>query len=232
MEFLIGAAAAVGVVSAIGSTCVSLDPFWQKGPFAIAGDYSEIWFITYFVTWFSALAWGVLIWAYWARKTWFYPAALIASITGIIGRGIPAILMSIGFFSTPRTGLLFTPSWISAILNLIILILLLLPKFKQEIKVHIEEPASSSGGSVGSQVANFAFVLFGLGIVMMVQPLIMPTHIIDGVNIGVDRYGYLLSSGTLQFFGGMLCFLLGMITQIAGRLLNVIYSPKPVPLKT
>ncbi len=232
MEFLIGAAAAIGVFSAIGSTCVSLDPFWQKGPFAIAEDYSEVWFITYFVTWFAALAWGVLVWAYWARKAWFYPAALITSIAGIIGRGIPAVLMSIGFFSTPRTGLLFTPSWVSAILNLVILIILLLPKFKQEIKEHMEEPASSSGGNVGSQVANFAFVLFGLGIVMMIQPFIMPTHIIDGINIGVDKYGYLLASGLLQFFGGLICFLLGMIAQITGRLLNVVYSPNQVPLKT
>jgi hypothetical protein len=74
-------------------------------------------------------------------------------------------------------------------------------------------------------------VLFGFGIVMMVQPFIMPTHIIEGVNIGVDRFGYLLASGTLQFFGGLLCFLLGIIVRIAGRLLNIVYSPKPTHLK-
>ena len=231
---LTGAAAALGLVSAIGSTCVSLDPYWQKAVFAIAGDYSEVWFITYFVTWFSAIAWGVLFWALRARKAWFYPVAIINSIAGCLSRGIPAVIMTIGFFQTSATGrrgLMFTPSWGIAILNLVILIVLLIPAFKQEIKTYIEKPGASSGGSVGSQVAEFAFVLFGFGIVMMVQPFIMPTHIIEGVNIGVDRFGYLLASGTLQFFGGILCFLLGIIVRIAGRLLNVVYSPEPTHLK-
>ena len=234
---LTGAAAALGLVSAIGSTCVSLDPLYQGAltVFAIAGDYPEVWLITYFVTWFAAIAWGVLYWALKARKGWFYPVAIITSIAGCLGRGIPAILMTIGFFQIradgSRRGLMFTPSWLMAILNLVILIVLLLPAFRQEIKTHMEEPSASSGGSVGSQVAEFAFVLFGFGIVMMVQPFIMPTHIIEGVNIGADRFGYLLASGTLQFFGGLLCFLLGIIVRIAGRLLNVVYSPEPTHLK-
>ncbi len=226
---LTGAAAAVGIVSAIGSSCVSLDPFWQRGPFAIAAQFQLVWLITYFVTWFSALAWGVLFWAIKTRKLWFYPVAIIASIAGIIGRGIPAVLMSIGFFSTPRTGLLFTPSWAMALLNLVILILLLLPAYKQGISDHMEEVGSSSGASVGSQVAQFAYVLFGFGIVMMIQPLIMPTHIIDGVNIA-SSWGYLLASGTLQFFGGLLCLSLGIIMQLAGKLLNIVYSSEPTHL--
>jgi hypothetical protein len=228
---LTGAAAALGIVSAIGSTCVSLDPYWQKAVFAIAGEFKEVWFITYFVTWFAAIAWGVLFWALRARKTWFYSAAVITSIAGTLSRGIPALLMTYGFFQKPRTGIMFTPSWLIALLNLVILILLLLPKYKQGIKTYMEEPSASSGESVGTQVSQFAFVLFGFGIVMMVQPFIMPTHIIEGVNIGVDRFGYLLASGTLQFFGGLLCFLLGIIVRIAGRLLNIVYSPKPTHLK-
>lgn len=228
---LTGAAAAIGLVSAIGSTCVSLDPFWQKGPFAIAADYALVWLITYFVTWIAALAWGVLFWALRARKAWFYPLAIINSILGFLSRGIPAMIMTIGFFSKPRTGLMFTPSWAIAILNLVILILLLLPAYKQGIKTHMEEPGTSSGESVGSQVSEFAFVLFGFGIVMILQPFIMPTHIIEGVNIGVDRYGFFLASGALQFVSGLFCFLLGMIVRIAGRLLKVVYSPKPTLLK-
>ena len=229
---LIGAAVAIGLLSAIGSTCVSLDPFWQKGPFAIAADYALVWLITYFVTWISALAWGVIFWALRARKAWFYPVAIINSIAGFLSRGIPAIIMTIGFFSTPRTGLMFTPSWVIAILNLVILILLLLPAFKQGIEAHMEEPGLSSESSVGSQVSEFAFVLFGFGIVMILQPFIMPTHIIEGINIGADRYGSLLASGTLQFISGLFCFLLSMIVRIAGQLLNIVYSPKPIPLKT
>ena len=140
--------------------------------------------------------------------------------------------MSIGFFATPRTGLLFTPSWAIALLNVIILIVLLLPASKAVIRVRMEEASGSSGGSIGEEVKQFAFVLFGLGIVLMVQPFIMPTHIIDGVNIGVDRYGALLASGTLQLIGGLLCFLLGLIVQIVGRLLNIVYSPKQMSIET
>ncbi|MFX0012973.1 MAG: hypothetical protein ACFFB2_04030 [Promethearchaeota archaeon] len=226
---LTGAAAAIGIVSAIGSTCVSLDPYWQKATFAIAGEYSEVWFVTYFVTWFAAIVWGILFWALRARKSWFYPLAIINSILGFIGRGVPAILMSIGFFSKPRTGLLFTPSWASALLNLAILIILLIPAFKQQVKNHLESVGTSSGGSVGSQVSEFASVLFGFGIVMLLQPLIMPTHIIDGVNIA-SSYGYLLASGLLQFYGGLSCLVLGILTRIAGRLLTI-YSSKPLPLE-
>jgi len=227
---LSGAAAAIGVVSAIGSTCVSLDPFWQKGPFAIAGQYPEVWLITYYVTWIAALVWGVLFWAFRTRKAWFYPVALINSIAGTLSRGIPAVLMSIGFFSKPRTGLLFTPSWLQAILNLAILILLLMPAFKQGIKDHMEEAGASSGGSIGSQVTSFAYVLFGFGIVMMIQPFIMPTHIIDGVNIG-SSYGYLLASGMLQFVSGLFCIVLGIITRISGYMLTLVSSSKPAPIK-
>jgi hypothetical protein len=228
---LIGAGAAIGIVSAYGSLCVSLDPFWQKGPFAIAGDFALVWVITYYMTWFAGIAWGVLFWAFKTRKTWFYPAAILVSIVGCLARGIPAVLMSIGFFMTPRRGLLFTPSWLSAILNLVILIILIRPQKKTLIQDFIAGKTASSGGSVGSQVSSFAYVLFGFGIVMMLQPFIMPTHIIDGVNIGSSSYGYLLASGELQFFSGLFCILVGLITRIAGQILNVVYSTKPNPLK-
>lgn len=231
---LIGAAAAIGIVSAIGSTCVSLDSFWQKGPFAIARQYALVWQITYYLTWLAALVWGVLFWAFKTRKAWFYPVAIINSIIGTLSRGIPAVLMVIGWFGlfghTTRSGLLFTPSWAQAILNLVILILLLMPTFKQGINDHIEEAGASSGGSIGSQVSSFAYVLFGFGFVMLIQPLIMPTHVIDGVNIG-SSYGYLLASGLLQLIGGLICILFGILTRISGYVISMVSSSKPAPIK-
>ena len=227
---LAGAAAAIGIISAIGSTCVSLDPYWQSAVFAIAGEYSEVWFVTYFVTWLAAIVWGVLFWALRARKAWFYPVAIINSILGCLSRGIPAILMSIGSFSKPRTGLLFTPSWAPALLNLAILIILLIPKFKQQILDHLENKSASSGGSIGEQVTEFASVLFGFGIVMLLQPFVMPSHVIDGVNIA-SSYGYLLASGLLQFYSGFSCIILGIITRIAGQFLNISSSSKSIPLE-
>lgn len=235
---LTGAAAAIGIVSAIGSTCVTFDSTWWivnprtgTGAFAIVKDFQLVWQITYFATWLAGLAWGVLFWTLRTRKTWFYPAAIITSIVGCLSRGIPAVIMTIGFFSTPRTGIMFTPSWVAALLNLAILIVLLIPAYKQGINDFIEEESASSGESVGSQVSSFAFVLFGFGIVMIAQPFIMPSHIIDGVNVGASVFGDLIASGVLQFYSGLFSISLGLFVRIAGRLINVVYSSKPSPLK-
>ncbi|MFW9905549.1 MAG: hypothetical protein ACFFFH_14500 [Candidatus Thorarchaeota archaeon] len=183
--------------------------------------------VTYFVTWFAAIIWGLLFWVLRTKKAWFYPAAIINSALGCLGRGIPGVLMTIGFFSTPRTDLLFTPSWVPAILNLVILIVLLIPTYKEKVRDYINEVDSSSSESVGSQVSQLSPVLFGFGLVMIIQPFIMPTHIIDGVNIA-SSYGSLLASGLLQFYSGLFFIALSIITQIFGKLINIAYSSGPL----
>ena len=232
LSILTGAAAAIGLVSGIGSTCTTFDPIWWKiDSFSIIEDFQLVFVITYMVTWLVAIAWGVLFWALLRRKTWFYNTALITSIAGFLSGFIPAaILLYDWYMSYGETGMMFTPSWFRTIINLAILIMLLIPVIRHGITDHMEEIGASTGGSVGSDVAQFAYVLFGFGIVMMVQPLIMPMHIIDGVNIA-SSYGYLLASGTLQLFGGLFFILLGIITRIAGQLLNIVSSSKPTPLK-
>lgn len=232
LSILAGAAAAIGLVSGIGSTCTTFDPRWWKvDSFSIIEDFQLVFILTYIVTWIVALAWGVLFWALRTRKGWFYNAALITSIAGILSGFIPtAILFYEWWASYGVTGMIFTPSWFRTIINAIILIVLLLPVIRHGITDHMKEVGASAGGSVGSQVAQFAYVLFGFGVVMIVQPFIMPTHIINGVNIA-SSYGDLLASGTLQFFAGLFCILLGVITRIFGHMLNIIYSPKPTPLK-
>ncbi|UCG03821.1 MAG: hypothetical protein JSW11_07505 [Candidatus Heimdallarchaeota archaeon] len=238
LYILIGAAAAIGIVSGIGSTCTTFFPIWwelgspEEGyPFAIIGDTQIAFILAYIVTWLVALVWGALFWALGVKKTWFYKVAIITSAAGFLSGFIPvAILFYEWYMSFGLNGMLFTPSWFRTIINLVILVMLLIPVVKRGITGYIEETGVSAGGSVGSQVTQFSLVLFGFSVVMMVQPLIMPTHIIGGVNVG-SSMSYLLASGTLQFFFGFTCIFLGVVILIAGQVLNIIYSSKPTPLR-
>jgi hypothetical protein len=224
---LSGAAAAIGLVSAIGSTCTTFDPQWWKvASFSIIEDFQLVFILTYIVTWLAALAWGVLFWALRVRKPWFYNSALITSIAGFLSGFIPvAILFYEWWASYGVTGMMFTPSWFRTIINAIILIVLLLPAMRSEIRDIIEEKSALPGMSVGTQISDFAFVLFGFGIVLILQPFIMPaTHIINGVNVGYDFE-------ELQFFGGFICLLIGVAMRFIGYFLNIYYSPKPTSIQ-
>ncbi|MFX0150868.1 MAG: hypothetical protein ACFFAJ_08820, partial [Candidatus Hodarchaeota archaeon] len=209
LYILTGAAAAIGIVSGIGSTCTTFDSRWwslgnpEEGyPFAIIGDFQLVYILSYIVTWLVAIAWGVLFWALMTRKAWFTRTAIITSIAGFLSGFLPAgILLYEWYMTYGVNGMMFTPSWFRTLINAILLIILLIPGIRRGIIDHMQEATTSTGGSVGSQVAQFAFVLFGFGIMMIIQPFIMPTHIIEGVNIA-SSYGDLLASGMLQFFGG------------------------------
>ncbi|UCE12979.1 MAG: hypothetical protein JSV04_12405 [Candidatus Heimdallarchaeota archaeon] len=238
LYILSGAAAAIGLVSGIGATCTTFDPGWWKlinsdggYTFGVIGENQLIYVLSYFVTWLVAIAWGVLYWALGTRKRWFYPVALITSILGFFSGFLPAfILFWEWYLSYGVNGMVFTPSWFRTIINLIIFIILILPMVRRGVNTHMEDVGVSTDESVGSQVTQFAYVLFGFGIVMMFQPFLMPMHIIDGVNIA-SSYGYLLASGTLQFIGGLTCILLGLVTRIAGHVLAVDRASDSTPTK-
>lgn len=238
LYLLSGAAAAIGLVSGIGSTCTTFDPGWWKlinsdggYTFGVIGENQLIYIISYIVTWLVAIAWGVLYWALGTRKTWFYPVALITSIAGFFSGFFPAfILFWEWYLSYGVNGMVFTPSWFRTIINLIIFIVLILPMVRRGINTHMEEVGVSTGEGAGPQVTQFAYVLFGFGLVMIFQPFLMPMHIIDGINIA-SSYGYLLASGILQFIGGLTCILLGLATRIAGYILTVVHSSDQTPVK-
>ncbi|MFX0210241.1 MAG: hypothetical protein ACFFDT_29950 [Candidatus Hodarchaeota archaeon] len=238
LYILTGAAAAIGLLSGIGSTCTTFDSRWWKAgspedgySFAIIGDFQLVYILSYIVTWLVAIAWGVLFWALMTRKGWFTRTAIITSIAGFLSGFLPAaILLYEWYMSYGLNGMLFTPSWFRTLINAILLIILLIPRIRWGITDHMKEAAGSASGSVGSQVAQFAFVLFGFGIMMIIQPFIMPMHIIDGVNIA-SSYGDLLASGMLQFFGGLFCIFFGVLCGIVGQFLNMVHSPQPIPLK-
>ncbi|MFW9992393.1 MAG: hypothetical protein ACFFD4_10125 [Candidatus Odinarchaeota archaeon] len=217
LYLLAGAAAAVGLVSAYGSLCPTLNPP-PMGPLSIMKDLQIIFFCTTGVTWLTSFAWLILIWALWTRKAWFYNAALITAIAGFLSGLIPAVLVTMN-------GISFSPSWMRTVGNLIIIFVLLIPIFKNGIKAHIAEKDYSSTVGIGSEISSLAFVLLGFGLLMIVQPFIMPvTHIIDGVNVGYEFEA-------LQFYGGLFCILAGVVMRVSGYFLNIVYSSKVTPSK-
>ncbi|NHJ01150.1 MAG: hypothetical protein EAX86_03365 [Candidatus Heimdallarchaeota archaeon] len=226
LYILIGAAIAIGIVSGIGSTCTTFDPIWWRNPsFSIIGDLQIIFIIAYIATWFTAILWIVLIWALSGGKDWFYKIALSNSVIGILGGAIPVgILLYEYWASYGNSGMRFTPSWFRTIINLVLFIVLVIPKIRTEIQNTIKSNSSAIGGSsdLGTGLAQLAFILFGFGVVMILQPFIMPaTHIIDGVNVGYDFEA-------LQFYCGLFSIVLGLITRISERIYSKIQSSRVI----
>ncbi len=234
LYILIGAAAAIGVVSGIGSTCTTFDVFtmggsswWDLPSFAIIEQTQPFFIISYVVTWIVAITWGILIWALKQGKSWFYNIALLTSLAGFISGFIPSwILFYEDYLSYGQSGMFFTPSWFRMIGNFIILIYLLIPKVRKGIRNFIEEKSFSTGASVGSQVSQAAFVLIGFGIVVLSYSFLMPlTHAVwssPDVSLWLG-----INFEQLLFLGGILCILLGIITFITGYLLKIAYPPNP-----
>jgi hypothetical protein len=223
-------AAAVGIISGIGATCVTFDArWWTLAAFSIVEDYQMVWIICYFVTWFVGILWIVLYWALKSGKSWFYSVSIVNCVLGFFSGAIPSILLFYeDWASYGESGMKFTPSWFRAIGNLIILIVLLLPKMRSNISAHMAEKSGAVGGSIGSQVANFSMVVFSFGILLIIQPFIMPmTHPIDA---DVYMYtGYWLE--VFQYYVGIISIALGIILRFVGQLLNIVYTPKTVSTK-
>ena len=94
LYLLMGAAAAIGIVSGISSTCVTWDPVWWKiSSFSIV-EKTQIFFIfSYIVTWLVGIVWCILYLVLQRGKSWFYSVAIINSIAGIISGFIPCWIL-------------------------------------------------------------------------------------------------------------------------------------------
>ena len=228
LTLLIALGAAVGIISGIGSTCVVFEPnFWKTSTFSIVGDFQLVWLVCYFVTWLVGILWVVLYWALKSGKPWFYNVSIVNCILGFFSGFIPSALLFYEWYNTfGVNGMMFTPSWFRAIGNLIILVVLLLSGTKRNLSTHMTEKKGAVGGSIGDQVANFALVVFCFGVLLIIQPFIMPiTHPID-----MDIYmytGYWLEA--FQYYVGLSSIVLGIVLRFVGQLLNVVYTPKPLP---
>jgi len=234
---LIGLTAAIGIVSGIGATCTTFDSAWwllgnSKGgyTFGIIGTNQPMFILCYVVTWLVAISWGVLGWALRERKPWFYKVAVTTSIAGFFSGIIPVWILFYEYWqSLGVTGMPFTPSWFRAIANAALFVILLLPRVKNNLETHMAEKSSSGGESVGTQVANFSLVAFGFGLVLLIQPFIMPmTHQFEG-----DVYMYIGRQFEAYIFIVALIFLsIGVLLRFTGRVLNYYYAPKTTSVKT
>jgi hypothetical protein len=236
LYILIGLTAAIGVVSGIGSTCTTFFEEWWRlqsadggYSFAIIGDNQLIFIVSYVVTWLSAIIWGVLGWALRERKSWFYNVAIINSIAGFLSGIIPVwILFYEWYQSFGVNGMAFTPSWFRAIANAVLFVILILPRGKNFVRNHLAEKNPSGGGSIGTQVANFSLVLIGFGLLMLVQPLIMPmTH-----QFEADVYMFIgRQFETYVIYTGLISLTMGIILRFTGRVMNY-YYPKTTTVNT
>ncbi len=234
---LIGLTAAIGVVSGIGATCTTFfSEWWQltnsKGgyTFAIIGEYQLIFILSYVVTWIVGITWGVLGWALRERKPWFYKVAVTTSIAGIFSGFIPVWILFFEWYqSFGLNGMAFTPSWFRAIANAVLLIILILPRSKNNLEAHMSTKSPSVGESVGTKVANFSLVLIGFGLLMLIQPFIMPmTHQIEAdvyMYIGRQFEAYII-------YTGLFSVAIGVLLRFTGRVLNYYYAPKTTSVKT
>ena len=125
--------------------------------------------------------------------------------------------------------MVFTPSWFRAIANAVMFFILIFPRSKNYLKALLSESSPSGGGSIGTQVANFSLVMFGFGLVMLIQPFIMPlTHQIDAdvyMFIGREFENYIIYTGVISL-------LIGVILRITGRVFNGYFDPKTTLAKT
>ena len=230
LYILIGLTAAIGVVSGIGATCTTFFEEWwlltnSKGgyTFAIIGANQPIFILSYVVTWLVAILWVVLGWALRERKPWFYKTAVVTSIAGFLSGIIPVWILFYEYFqSYGVNGMPFTPSWFRAIANAVLFIILVLPRGRNLVNNTMAEKSSTGGGGLGTQMANFSLVMIGFGLLMLIQPLIMPmTH-----QIEADVYMY---TGrifeTFIIHSGFISLTMGIILRFTGRVINH-YSPK------
>ncbi|QEE15749.1 hypothetical protein DSAG12_01576 [Promethearchaeum syntrophicum] len=190
-------AAIIGLISAYGSSCPTFTPPTDPtSSLYIMNQMQWIFIITTLLSWAAAIGSGVLVWAIKKNKKWAYITAIITNITGFISGLIPALLiMLIG-------GSSFSPSLLRTFIYLIILILLLIPSFKEAL---FED--ESEKGSVST---NLSAVLIIPGLILSLQTLIVaPTHIIDDVNV------YMYNS--LQLIGGLVMVAIGLFVFAIGR---------------
>ena len=117
----------------------------------------------------------------------------------------------------------FTPSWFRAIANAVLFVILVLPRGRNFVNNHMSEKSSTTGGGgLGTQMANFSLVMIGFGLLMLIQPLIMPmTH-----QIEADVYMYIgRQFETFIIYAGFISLTMGIILRFTGRVINH-YSPK------
>jgi len=210
IKALLAAAAGIGIISAIGSTCPTLNPP-TTGALAIIQNVQIVFYITTALTYVVSFLSGFLIWAFWAKKSWSYNVTLISSILGTISGFVPAIIVM-------SNGMRFSPSLMRAVINLIILIIIVIPTVKSEINTFLTEGGSKPSDNIGKQISQMSFVLFGFAFTVLLAQILLPaTHIIEGVNYWDFE--------VIQLFSALSCLIGGFSMLAGGFLINIIRPP-------
>ena len=185
-------AAIIGIISAYGSTCSTLNPSTDPtSSLFIISQLQWLWYITTSLTYIAAIAAGVMVWATIKKKEWAYMGLLITNAVGFVSGLIPSWILSWG-----------TPSILRTFIYAIILILLFLPGIKKAL--------TEDDGETGSASGNMAAVLIIPGMILSLQTFIIaPTHIIDSVNV------YMYNS--IQLIGGLVLAAVGVFVFAIGK---------------
>ncbi len=199
LSVLAALAGVLGIISAYGSTCPTLDPPTDPtSKLYIMYVLQPVFVVTTALTWAVGFAWFLLLWAIIKLKNWSYVSAVLVSLIGALSGFIPAILVM-------TNGMPFSPSLMRAFLNLFILIYLIMPSKATTIKTLIV-----SGTSTGISSSVIVYILVAVGILLMLQPAMVAwTHVIDGV------YEYGLEA--LQFFSGLFAILMASSIKLSER---------------
>jgi hypothetical protein len=210
----------IGIISAIGSTCPTLDP--RQMGFQLGTNIPDpakqpvvdmmtnlqfVFITTTTLTYVAAIASGVLIWALLTRKEWFYKTTLIVNVVGAITGYIPYFLVkSAGGGS---------PSIMRAVVYTITLLVLLLPFIKSPLAEYIQEKKEIKT-SFGSDITNMSIIAVSVGLITLTQLIIVPSmHSYTFAHV----LGFYLDFIAIQLYGGLFCIFVGIIGIISGRLI-------------
>ena len=185
----------MGAMSAIGGSCPAFNPErileTEPGEMlkassialnAVMTQYQWAFILLNILTYLAAAATLVMIWALIKRKEWFYNAALITAVVGCVTGLIPFLMVILNEGSTP--------SFMRAIIYGVVILLLLIPGFRKELKDNITNIEKIDSGETN---ANVAAVLFFPGALIWIQSFfIAPSHML-GNNV---KMFYSLQIGT------------------------------------
>ncbi len=168
MEIL---AAIMGIMSAVGGSCPAFNPgATDSEPLhTIMTQYQWIFIVMNILTYIAAIATVVMLVALFARKTWFYTAALWTAILGFGSGLVPYLMIAL------NGG--FTPSIMRTIIYAIVIILLLFPGFRKDLKDNIAVKKETDRDSSGGHLSAY---LFFPGLLIWLQTyLVAPSHIVE-----------------------------------------------------
>ncbi len=191
----------MGGISAVGGSCpaFNVDAIGDHEGilYTVMSSNLLIFQISNILTYVGAIGTLVALVGLGMKKKWFWTVALCSAVLGAITGLIPYLLIA------AAGG--FTPSIMRVVTYAIVIILLLIPGFKRELKDNIEVVK-------GSESTNLAAILFVPGLFMWIQSvLVAPSHaVFDHANHGTAIQ---IGVGIVMMAMGVLAFAIAKLTH-------------------